>query len=76
MLIQRVLAGETLRTTERKTGINDAQIHKWTKKYSEVGEEAIVYSRLSLKVFMLLCSFLLSQECSLCCMLIRQIFQF
>ena len=32
LLVERVLAGETLRTIERETGINNAQIHKWTKK--------------------------------------------
>lgn len=45
LLVQRVLAGETLRTIERETGINNAQIHKWTKKYLEGGEEALVNKR-------------------------------
>ena len=44
-LVKRNLAGETLRSLERETGIYHAQIHKWTKQYLEGGEEALVNKR-------------------------------
>ena len=44
-LVLRNLAGETARALERETGIYHAQIHKWTKQYSEGGEEALVNKR-------------------------------
>ena len=39
-LVKRNLEGETARALERETGIYHAQIHKWTKRYVEGGEEA------------------------------------
>ena len=41
-LVKRNLEGETARALERETGIYHAQIHKWTKRYLEGGEEALV----------------------------------
>ena len=41
-LVKRNLEGETCRALERETGIYHAQIHKWTKRYLEGGEEALV----------------------------------
>lgn len=40
-LVKRNLAGESLKSLERETGIYNAQIHKWTKQYLEGGEEAL-----------------------------------
>ena len=45
MLVKRVLQGETLRNLEKETGISDSLIDKWTKKYLEGGEEALVNKR-------------------------------
>ena len=44
-LVKRVLEGETLRSLKRETGIHHAQIDRWTKKYLEGGEEALVNKR-------------------------------
>ena len=44
-LVLRNLAGETLMNLERETGIYHAQIHKWTKQYLAVGEEALINKR-------------------------------
>lgn len=44
-LVLRNLNGETITSLERETGINNAQIHKWTKQYLEGGEEALVNKR-------------------------------
>ena len=44
-LVLRNLNGETLRTIEGETGINNSQIYKWTKQYLEGGEEALVNKR-------------------------------
>ena len=44
-LVKRNLAGETLRTLERETGVYHAQIHKWAKQYLEGGEAALVNKR-------------------------------
>ena len=44
-LVLRNLAGETLRSLERETGIYHTQIYKWTKQYLEGGEEALVNKR-------------------------------
>ena len=44
-LVKRNLAGETLMSLERETGIYRAQIHKWTKQYLEGGEAALVNKR-------------------------------
>lgn len=44
-LVKRNLAGETLRSLERETGISNSQIYKWTKQYLEGGEEALVNKR-------------------------------
>ena len=44
-LVLRNLAGETLPSLERETGIYRAQIHNWTKQYLEGGEEALVNKR-------------------------------
>ncbi len=41
-LVLRNLAGESLMSLQRETGIYNAQIHKWTKQYLEGGEEALV----------------------------------
>ena len=41
-LVKRNLEGETARALERETGVNHEQIHKWTKRYLEGGEEALV----------------------------------
>ena len=41
-LVLRNLAGETLMSLERETGIYHAQIYKWTKQYLEGGEEALL----------------------------------
>ena len=39
-LVKRNLAGETLTALERETGVYNAQIHEWTKQYSEGAEAA------------------------------------
>ena len=44
-LVKRNLAGETLHSLERETGICNSQIYKWTKQYLEGGEEALVNKR-------------------------------
>ena len=44
-LVLRNLAGETLHSLERETGISNAQIYKWTKQYLEGGEEALINKR-------------------------------
>ena len=44
-LVLRNLAGETLMSLERESGIYHTQIHKWTKQYLEGGEEALVNKR-------------------------------
>lgn len=44
-LVLRNLAGESLMSLERETGIYNAQIYKWTKQYFEGGEEALVNKR-------------------------------
>lgn len=44
-LVKRNLAGESLMSLERETGIYNAQIHKWTKQYLEGGEAALVNKR-------------------------------
>lgn len=44
-LVKRNLAGETLTSLERETGISNSQIYKWTKQYLEGGEEALVNKR-------------------------------
>lgn len=44
-LVKRNLAGESLTSLERETGIYHAQIHKWTKQYLDGGEEALVNKR-------------------------------
>ena len=44
-LVKRNLAGESLMSLERETGIYNAQICKWTKQYLEGGEEALVNKR-------------------------------
>ena len=41
-LVKRNLEGETTKALERETGIYHAQIHEWTKRYLEGGEEALV----------------------------------
>lgn len=44
-MVKRNLAGESLMSLERETGIYNAQICKWTKQYLEGGEEALVNKR-------------------------------
>lgn len=44
-LVKRNLAGESLMSLERETGIYNAQICKWTKQYLEGGEAALVNKR-------------------------------
>lgn len=44
-LVKRNLAGESLMSLERETGISNSQIYKWTKQYLEGGEEALVNKR-------------------------------
>ena len=44
-LVKRNLAGESLVSLERETGISNSQIYNWTKKYLEGGEEALVNKR-------------------------------
>ena len=44
-LVKRNLNGESLKSLERETGIYNAQIHKWTKRYLEGGEAALVNKR-------------------------------
>ena len=44
-LVLRILKGETGRFLEKETGICHTQIHKWTKRYLEGGEEALVNKR-------------------------------
>ena len=44
-LVKRNLAGESLMSLERETGISNSQIYNWTKKYLEGGEEALVNKR-------------------------------
>ena len=44
-LVLRNIAGETLTSLGRETGIYYAQIHKWTKQYLEGGEEALINKR-------------------------------
>ena len=40
-LVKRILAGETLLSLERESGICNSQIHKWTKQYLSGGEAAL-----------------------------------
>lgn len=44
-LVLRNLAGESLCSLERETGIYNAQICKWTKLYLEGGEDALINKR-------------------------------
>lgn len=44
-LVKRNLAGESLMSLERETGIYNAQIHKWTKQYLKGGEAALINKR-------------------------------
>ena len=44
-LVKRNLAGETLTSIERDTGINKSLIYQWTKRYLEGGEAALVNKR-------------------------------
>lgn len=44
-LVLRNISGETAEALERETGICHSQIHKWTKQYSEGGEEALINKR-------------------------------
>ena len=44
-LVLRNIAGETLTSLGRETGIYYAQIHKWTNQYLEGGEEALINKR-------------------------------
>ena len=44
-LVLRNLAGETITSLEKETGISNSQIHKWTKQYLEGGEAALVNKR-------------------------------
>ena len=44
-MVKRNLAGESLASIERETGIYNAQIHKWTKQYLEGGEQALENKR-------------------------------
>ena len=44
-LVLRNLAGETLTSLERESGICHTQIHKWTKQYLEGGEETLINKR-------------------------------
>lgn len=44
-LVLRNIAGETLSSLERETGICGGQIHKWTRQYLEGGEEALINKR-------------------------------
>ena len=44
-LVLRNLSGETLRSLEHETGINNSQIYKWTKQYFQGGEDALVNKR-------------------------------
>ena len=44
-LVKRNLEGETLLSLERESGINNAQIYKWTKQYLAGGEAALVNKR-------------------------------
>ena len=45
VLVKRNLTGETLRSIERETGINNSLIYQWTKRYLEGGEAALVNKR-------------------------------
>lgn len=40
-LVKRNLAGETLLSLERESGIHNAQIYKWTRQYLSGGEAAL-----------------------------------
>ena len=44
-LVLRNLAGESILSLQRETGIYNAQIDKWTKQYLQGGEEALVNKR-------------------------------
>ncbi len=44
-LVKRNLSGETTTSLSKETGINDSQIHKWTKQYLESGEERLENKR-------------------------------
>lgn len=44
-LVKRNLAGESLMSLERETGINNSQIYNWTKRYLAGGKEALVSKR-------------------------------
>ena len=44
-LVIRNLAGESLLSLERETGVNHTLIHKWTKQYLNGGEEALINKR-------------------------------
>lgn len=44
-LVLRNLAGETLLSLERETGISNSLICKWTKQYLAGGEEALINKR-------------------------------
>ncbi|MBR4882139.1 MAG: helix-turn-helix domain-containing protein [Clostridia bacterium] len=44
-LVKRMLCGESGGKIERETGVNHSQIYKWTKRYLEGGEAALVNKR-------------------------------
>ena len=44
-LVKRNLAGETLLSLERESGIYNAQIYKWTRQYLSGGEAALENKR-------------------------------
>ncbi len=44
-LVKRNLAGETLTSIERDTGVNSSLIYQWTRQYLEGGEDALVNKR-------------------------------
>lgn len=44
-LVLRNLAGESIMSLQRETGIYNAQIDRWTKQYLQGGEEALVNKR-------------------------------
>jgi len=44
-LTKRMIAGESGRALEKETGVNHSLIHKWTKQYLELGEDALENKR-------------------------------
>lgn len=44
-LVKRVLNGETLRSLEKESGVDNSQISRWTKQYLSGGEAELINKR-------------------------------